>query len=232
MILITGATGNIGAEMVSLLIARGERVRLLVRDARKVAHLGDGVEVVTGDLLEPSTLPAAFVGVERAFVMIGTIVDIPTAAAPIFAAAKAAGVGQVVFLSSGTIQMRPQTTVGRWHAAGEDALKATDLPWTMLRPGNFASNSLRWVGSIRAQGSVFLPHDSQRSSVIDPRDIAAVAVAALNPAGSPISASSRPRPRTRTPPRPCERSALQSSALGRPRRPRHRARLAARAPSR
>ncbi len=183
MILVTGATGNIGAEVVRLLLAAGEKVRVLARDPSKAAHLADRAEVVQGDLLQPDSLAAAFAGAERAFVLIGSINDIPAAAGPIFRAAEAAGVRHVVFQSSATIQMRPPNTVGAWHLAGEEALKGTRLAWTMLRPGNFASNSLRWAGPIRAQGSVFAPHGTQRSSVIDPRDIAAVAALALTRPG-------------------------------------------------
>lgn len=183
MILVTGATGNIGTEIVRLLLAESHRVRVLVRDPAKVAMLGDVVDVVRGDLMRPETLPAAFAGVERAFVMIPSIEDIAATAPRIFAAAQAAGVQHVVFLSSGTIQMQPPMTVGRWHLAGEAALQATKLAWTMLRPGNFASNSIRWAGQIRAQGAVFAPHGDHESAVIDPRDIAAVAAKALTTPG-------------------------------------------------
>ena len=183
MILVTGATGNIGTEIVQLLLADHQRVRVLVRDPAKLGALTDRVEVAVGDLMQPSTLPAAFAGIERAFVMIPVISAIATAAPAIFAAARAAGVRHVVFLSSGTIQMRPPMTVGAWHLAGEVALKSSGLAWTMLRPGNFASNSLRWVGSIQGQGAVFAPHGDHGSAVIDPRDIAAVAAKALTGQG-------------------------------------------------
>ncbi len=57
------------------------------------------------------------------------------------------------------------------------------MAWTMLRPGNFASNSLRWAGPIKAQGSVYAAHANHQSAVIDPRDIAAVAAKALSSPG-------------------------------------------------
>ncbi len=183
MILVTGATGNIGSEIVRLLLADNQRVRVLVRDPAKLGALAERVEVVVGDLMQPSTLPAAFAGIDRAFVMIPVISEIATVAPAVFEAARAAGVQHVVFLSSGTIQMRPPMTIGAWHLAGEAALKASGVAWTMLRPGSFASNSLRWVGSIQGQGAVFAPDGDHGAAVIDPRDIAAVAAKALTGEG-------------------------------------------------
>lgn len=183
MILVTGATGNIGAELLRLLLEDHQRVRVLARDPSKLASLAGRAEVVQGDLMKPGGLPAVFAGVEKAFIMVASIEDIPTAAAPIFQAAKTAGVHHVVFLSSGTIHFQPAVAIGNWHLAGEEALKATGMQWTMLRPGNFASNSVRWAGPIQAQGSVFGTHASHVSTVIDPRDIAAVAAKALTQPG-------------------------------------------------
>lgn len=182
MILVTGATGNIGAEVVRLLLDGKQAVRVLARDPAKVSGL-KGVQVVQGDLMKPSSLAAAFAGVEKAFIMVASIQDIPTASGPIFQAARDAKVRHVVFLSSGTILMKPPTTVGKWHLAGEEALKATGLQWTMIRPGNFASNSLRWAGPIKGQASVYAAHGDHLSAVIDPRDIAAVVAKALTTPG-------------------------------------------------
>jgi uncharacterized protein YbjT (DUF2867 family) len=183
MIAVTGATGNIGAEVLRLLLEANERVRVLVRDPKKMASLKDRVEVHQADLMKPETLPAAFAGATKAFILVADIHDIPTASGAIFQAAERAGVRHVVFVSSGTINITPPTTIGGWHLEGERLLKATSLQWTMLRPGNFASNSLRWAGPIKAQGAVYQANASHRSAVIDPRDIAAVAAKALSTAG-------------------------------------------------
>ena len=183
MIAVTGATGGIGGEVVRLLLEASQQVRVLVRQPEKAAALRGRAEVVQADLLKPETLPAAFAGATKAFVLVGTISDIPAAAGPIFQAAERAGVRHVVFVSSGTIEIEPPTTVGRWHLEGEKHLKATSMGWTMLRPGNFASNTLRWAGPIKSQGAVFAPHGQHRTAVIDPRDIAAVAAKALTSPG-------------------------------------------------
>ncbi|MGH8631147.1 MAG: SDR family oxidoreductase [Burkholderiales bacterium] len=97
MMLVTGATGTIGRELVPQLLAADEPVRVLTRDARKVAHLGDQVELAVGDLDRPETLVAAMQDVERLFlVTLGTAQQDANA----LAAAKQAGVQHVVKLST------------------------------------------------------------------------------------------------------------------------------------
>jgi len=182
MILVIGATGSIGTELVQLLSTRGHRLRALVRNPARGETLRPGMEVVQGDLSRPETLPGALVGVEKLFAMFHAH-DVPALAPSLFEAARHAGVRHVVFLSSGTILMQPPTKIGNWHLAGEEALKATGLTFTMLRPGNFNTNTFGWAGSIRAQGKVFSPHPESRSAPVDQRDIAAAAAAALTGPG-------------------------------------------------
>jgi uncharacterized protein YbjT (DUF2867 family) len=182
MILVTGATGDIGGEVVRQLVAGGVRVRALARDPAKAAKLGAGVEVVKGDLLAPETLGAAFDGAEKVFLM-GLGQQLPRIVEHAAPAAERAGVRHVVLLSSSTILTDPMVTIGKWHRAAEVRIEATGIPWTMLRPGNFMSNTLRWVATIKAQGAVFSPSGQGRSAPIDPRDIASVGVKALTTPG-------------------------------------------------
>ena len=132
---------------------------------------------------QQTVVPTKLVTFSARACLVASIKDIPTASGPIFGAAERAGVRHVVFVSSGTIEMKPPVTVGDWHLEGERQLKATSMAWTMLRPGNFASNTLRWVGPIKSQGSVFASNPNHRSGVIDPRDIAAVAAKTLSSPG-------------------------------------------------
>jgi uncharacterized protein YbjT (DUF2867 family) len=184
MILVTGATGNIGGALVKMLAAASRPVRVLARDPAKAkAAIGDPVEIVKGDLTQPETFASAFDGVEKAF-FVGAAADgLAAIGGPFFDAAKKAGTKHVVAVSSGTILIDPPVMMGRWHLAMEERLKATGLAWTMLRPGGFASNALRWAGMIRTQGAVFAPHGDARSAPIDPRDIAAVGFTALTTPG-------------------------------------------------
>ena len=184
MILVTGATGNIGKPLTERLVSAGHKVRVVARDVGKAAAaLGAAVHVVAGDLTRPETLPPALEGVERAFFMSGAGPELSSIGAAFFDAARTAGVKHVVALSSGTVNFEVSTAIGRWHLEMEEKLKATKLLWTMLRPGNFASNTVRWAHMIRTQGSVFAPMGDGKSAPIDPRDIAAVAFHALTEEG-------------------------------------------------
>ena len=183
MILVTGATGNIGSEVLRRVLASAEPVRLLTREPTPVAAIQGRADVTTGDFTVPATLDEAFRGVDRAFLVFSGGETLPELAPPVLEVAKRAGVKHVVLVSSGTISYEPPVAIGRWHLAAEQVLQATGVAWTMLRPGNFASNALRWAGSLKARGTVFVPHGSRPSSPIDPIDIGAVAAACLLESG-------------------------------------------------
>ena len=183
MILVTGATGNIGSEVVRLLRQSGQRVRVLVRDPKKYGNVDDGIEVVSGDLSRPETLPPAFDGISKLFLM-APAHELPEVSGHVLRAAQQSPLRHVVLVSSSTVYIEPEVTLGRWHREAEDLIKASGLAYTMLRPGYFASNPrLWWAGSIRAQGAVYLQPSQARTAPIDPRDIAAVAVCALIESG-------------------------------------------------
>jgi uncharacterized protein YbjT (DUF2867 family) len=180
MLLITGATGNIGRELIPLLLESGQSIRVLVRDERKVAHLEPRVERCVGDLDRPETLLPAVQGVERIFlVTYQTQQDIN-----LLEAAKRAGVQQIVKLS--TLEAAEhKIKVGKWHFERETLIRASGIDGTFLRPGMFMSNSIEWwADSIRSQASVFFPGGKKgRVAPIDPRDVAAVAALALTQSG-------------------------------------------------
>jgi uncharacterized protein YbjT (DUF2867 family) len=178
MILVTGATGDVGGEVARQLVRAGAKVRVLARDAAKAAKLGLDVEIAVGDLLRPETLGPAFAGVEKVFLM-AHAQDLPAAADHAVPAAVRGGARHVVLLSSYSAAHDPPSAIGRWHRAAEERIEATGLAWTMLRPGNFASNTLRWAGTIKAQGVVYAPEGSGRTAPIDPQDIASVGARAL-----------------------------------------------------
>jgi len=179
MLLVTGATGNIGRELVGELADQGAEFRILVRDPTRAAGLA--AEHVVGDLGEPESLVPAFDGVDRLFLLVPGTGTEHTAAA--LAAARAAGVKQVVLLSSFQALGDPVPAMGRWHREREEMVRASGIPATFLRPGGFMTNALDWLSTIRSEGYVFDPFGEGRYAPIDPADIAAVAALALTEDG-------------------------------------------------
>ncbi|MFF0494079.1 NAD(P)H-binding protein [Nocardia sp. NPDC004068] len=182
MILVTGATGTVGRAVVERLCARGVPVRATTRRPA-AAHLPDAAEVVRVDLDEPDTLIPALTGVDRVFAVADGPL-IPRHDAALAKAASAAGVAHIVKLSSGRVaDETADDPIPRWHREGERAIRESRLAWTMLRPLGFMSNALHWAHSIREHGTVRAPFGQGRIAVVDPADIAAVAVRALTEPG-------------------------------------------------
>jgi uncharacterized protein YbjT (DUF2867 family) len=176
MILVTGASGNVGGDLVPQLLAREQKVRILVRDSRKVESLPGAVERATGDLARPETLAGAFAGVASLFLVSSDAGTEHVRNA--VTAAQAAQVGHIVLLSSLAAE-HPTTHIGKHHKACEDIIESSGLSFTFLRPGAFMSNARQWLHSIKCQGAVYLPHPDRRYFPIDSVDMAGVAAVAL-----------------------------------------------------
>ncbi|WP_328874714.1 NAD(P)H-binding protein [Streptomyces sp. NBC_00287] len=177
MILVTGATGTIGSELVRQLAARGEKVRALTREPAK-AHMPSGVEVVRGDYLDPGSLEGAMSGVTAAF-LLGAPGPDSRHDQHLVAAAVAAGVHRLVKLSAigtGDPDVGPG---GAWHVPGEQAVRDSGTEWTILRPSSFASNTLSWAQAVKQGEPVPNMTGDGVSGVIDPRDISEVAARIL-----------------------------------------------------
>jgi uncharacterized protein YbjT (DUF2867 family) len=173
MYLVIGAAGNVGREVTGQLLASGDKVRVLTRDQRQAAF-PDGVEVAEGDLADTETLAAAMRDASRLYCLMR-----PGTADNVVAAAKDAGVEHIVMLTSMSAAERGDNPLARAHQHAESAIAGSGIAWTFLRPTNFASNSLAWAPAIRAGETVRAPFARFRSAVIDPGDIARVAVTAL-----------------------------------------------------
>jgi len=178
MILVTGATGNVGREVIARLVAQGEGVRALVRRSEPVGFAPE-VEVVQGDLEQPSSVTAALTGVTGVFLLGG---QGDTAA--LLKEMRRVGVMHVVLLSSRSVLLADASNaiVRMWMTA-EEAVRASGLGWTLLRPSGFASNALRWRDQLRGGHVVRLPFARAAIAAIDPHDIAAVGCAALTADG-------------------------------------------------
>jgi uncharacterized protein YbjT (DUF2867 family) len=164
-VLVTGATGTVGRNVVTGLLRAGVQVRAM---SRAVRLFPDGVEAVTGDLTQPSSVP--FEGVDRVYLF--PVLGDP---AELVDRARQAGVRRIVSLSSGAFD-------DGFHGAElttEQAVEFSGLEWTHVRPGEFMANTLGWADDIKSAGVVRAPWGDAPSLMVHEADIAAVAVAAL-----------------------------------------------------
>jgi uncharacterized protein YbjT (DUF2867 family) len=175
-ILVTGATGNVGGEVVSALRSAGAPVRALVRsDAQADAFKAAGVEPVRGDLNEPASLAAALSGARAVFLLPGY-----NDMAGVLDQARKAGVGHVVQLSGVSAGSgHTDNAVTAYMVASEQAVTASGLSHTIIRPSAFMSNALRWADQLRTGDTVRAQFPDVAAAVLDPADLGAVAAAAL-----------------------------------------------------
>ena len=178
VILVTGATGNIGSALLKELRACGAGpLRALSRNAAQAAF-PEGVEAVEGDFAEPASLKRALDGVRSLFLVsrVGSDADI-------LEAARQAGVEHVVLVSSITVQTHPHLGPAAENSAVERLLHDSGMAWTILRPTQFASNARMWAESVRQHETVRAPYADTALPTIHPADIAAVARVALTEPG-------------------------------------------------
>lgn len=181
-ILLTGATGLIGSRVAAALNGRGD-VRALARNDAAAAKLGDiGVQVVRGDLDDPSSLAAAFAGAERLFLLTPFSERQAEQEHAALDAALQAGVTGVVYLS--LIGTDLDIAFARPHARIEARLAASPLATTVLRPDFFAQN-LHGQADLIRRGQLVFPAGQAALAPIDIQDIADAAVAALTGAQQP-----------------------------------------------
>jgi uncharacterized protein YbjT (DUF2867 family) len=186
MILVTGATGLTGTEVVRALAGRGVPVRALVRNAAttnaaKAAALMalPGVTVVEGDLARAETLGAALRGVDRAMLISASAADMAEIQSTFIDAAVVAGVPYVVKLSGIMPELDSPFRFARMHGEVERHLERSGLAWTHLRAGEFMHAYFRQVPSIVNRGVLALPMADATIASIDIGDIARVAADVL-----------------------------------------------------
>jgi uncharacterized protein YbjT (DUF2867 family) len=175
--LVTGATGNIGSRVVERLLRRGERPRVLARDAAKAARrYGDRVDVRVGDFDDSASLSAAVDGVDVVFLVTAgaDLAEKDKRAADV---AKSAGVRLLVKLSTDDVAHGVGT--GVWHREGEAAIRDSGVGFVFVQPSGFMDNFLNWADAIKADGVIRCAAGEGVIPFIHCDDIADVAIAAM-----------------------------------------------------
>ena len=184
MILITGATGSNGTEVIKRLAGKNIQVRAMVRDRTKAKNIAiSNVEVVEADFDRPETLQSALAGVKRAFLLTNSSENAEAQQIAFIDAAKQSGVEHIVKLSQFKADANSPGRFLRYHAAVEAALQASGIAYTFLRPNLFMQGLLNFRSTIASQNSFYAAAGDARVSMVDVRDIAEVAVVALTEAG-------------------------------------------------
>lgn len=216
-ILVTGATGNVGRNVVDQLVHRGADVRALVRDAAN-ANLPAGVELAQGDMLDVDSLRSAMTGASTLFLLNGVVADEFTQALIALNVAHEAGIQRIVYLS--VIHSDVYANVP--HFAGkfgvERMIEAMDMHATILRPAYFMDNEVSIKDVVTGHGIYPMPIGDKGLAMIDARDIGEIAAVELirreqSPHPLPLTRINLVGPDTLT---GTDAAAIWSDVLGRP----------------
>lgn len=213
-VLISGATGTTGSEVARQLRAEGVQVRAMTRSETSADRLRDGdFEAVVADLADPASLSAALDDIDAVYVATNASPELPDLEGSLARAAAQAGIGLLVKLSVIGAAADAPLTFARLHHDSEEQIKSSGVRWTIVRPNGFMQNTLAWAPQI-AGGTVYGPVMDARWSIVDVRDIAAVAAAALRDPdahGGQTYTATGPEPSS-----PREQVATLAELLGRP----------------
>jgi uncharacterized protein YbjT (DUF2867 family) len=179
MILVTGASGNVGKFVLREALASGKPVRAMYRAEAEARKAPAGAETVLADFADKDSLKRALAGVEAVYIVCGPVPQLVELESNVIEAAGPAGVKHVVLNSALGAADYPKSFPS-WHRIVEDRLKATGIGYTILRPNGFMQNILAYMApSIRAQGAFYAAMGKAKTSFLDVRDIAVVAAKAL-----------------------------------------------------
>jgi uncharacterized protein YbjT (DUF2867 family) len=180
MILITGATGNVGGAAARILAAQGAAVRAVVRDPEKAgSRLGSGVELVVGDFADPASLRRAMESVRAVLLSSADGPEKVAHETALIEAAEGAGVELIVKVSTLLAAPGAEVPTFDWHGRIEQRLSASRVGHVILRSAFYMSNLLMAAESVRMTGRLFAPAGGAAIAMIDPRDVGEVAAALL-----------------------------------------------------
>jgi uncharacterized protein YbjT (DUF2867 family) len=180
MILVTGATGNVGAALVRDLVAMGVPVRAFVRDPQRAeARIGKGAELFVGDYADPATIARAVEGAESLFLSSADWPGKVEFENAVIDAAASSGVGKIVKCSTVRAETGSALPPLQWHGIIEEHLLASGVPSVLLHSYFYMANLLASAEPVRGMGKLFAPASGAKIAMIDPRDTGAVAAVVL-----------------------------------------------------
>jgi len=184
MIVLTGVTGKTGGETARQLLRKGTKLRAIVRNEAKAADLkAAGVELVVGDVADAETVRRALKGAEKAFITLPNGKNQEAQEKQFTDLAVAAGVQHLVKMSSMEAVAHAKTAIPKAHWAVEEHIRASGIPWTMVKPNFFMQNLLSSAAGIKANRRFSLPMGNGTTGMADIRDIAAACVEVLTGRG-------------------------------------------------
>jgi len=183
-ILVTGATGHVGAHLVRALTERGRSTRAFVRHPEQaVRMLGPDADLAVGDFADRGSIARALDGIGRVFLGCGNVPGQVDFECAVIDEAAAAGVRRIVKLSGPRADVDSTLIFERWHGEIERHLLGSGVPAVVLRPRTYMTNLLAYAGTIQQASQIFAAVGTAPISFVDPYDVAAVAVPVLVEAG-------------------------------------------------
>lgn len=183
-ILVTGSTGNVGSQVVKQLSLFNGNIRAAVQSKNRADEIKNTrAQLVEMNFNRPETIRMAFEGVQKLFLLTPFVPNMVEISTNLVDEAKKAKVKHIVKQSAFGSDMEPHITMNKLHRQVEEAIEFSGINYTFLRPTSFMQNSLGFANSIKSQGVFYAPLADSRSSFVDVRDIAAVAVQALTQGG-------------------------------------------------
>ena len=182
-VLVTGATGRVGSEVVKSLLRRGAGVRALTRKQPKPGTFPGAVEIALGDLSDPVSIAEALKSVDKLFLLIAGVPDELVQSLIAYGLSKKAGLKHVTYLSVFKADQFLEVPHFAAKYAVEEAIRAGRMPYTILRPAYFLQNERGLKAALTGAGVYPIPAGNRGVAVVDVRDIAEAAAISLTEEG-------------------------------------------------